>query len=193
MQTNSSGSSRAGGVGTTLSIALLGFLLIAAVTMLSYQHLNPEIERDLTARVATALQPASGSDFSIDGQDVILTGTVATAKLKEAAEKSAAEVYGVSRVINNLTVAGEEGEIASQMADKDTVTASADNTDIQSSIEQLSATPLADEQPLIVDDTVKTISPTLTVAVREGKVSTQGIVSDNDTITCMDKRHAVND
>ena len=181
MQTNSSGSSR-GGVGTTLSITLLGLLLIAAATMFSYQRLNPQIERDLTARVATALQPTSGTDFSVDGQDVILTGTVATAAQKEAVENSAADVYGVSRVINNLTIEGEEDEIASQMADKDTDTAAVENTEIKESIEQLSETPLSDEQPLVIDNTVKTVPPTLTVAVREGKVSTQGIVSDNSTI-----------
>ena len=170
MQTNSSGPSR-GGVGTTLSIALLGTLLLAAATMLSYQHLKPRIERDLTARVATAVPSTGGQSFLIDGQDVILTGTVATAAAKEAAENSAAEVYGVSRVINNLTV---EGALAEQTIDQETLAAvtTTDNT---------TTTPPADQQ-LVVDNTVKSAPPTLTVVVRDGKVSTQGIVSDNDTI-----------
>ena len=174
MQTNSSGPSR-GGVGTTLSIALLGTLLLAAATMLSYQHLKPRIERDLTARVATAVPSTGGQSFLIDGQDVILTGTVATAAAKEAAENSAAEVYGVSRVINNLTV---EGALAEQTIDQETLAAvtTTDNT-----TDQVTTTPPADQQ-LVVDNTVKSAPPTLTVVVRDGKVSTQGIVSDNDTI-----------
>ena len=174
MQTNSSGPSR-GGVGTTLSIALLGTLLLAAATMLSYQHLKPRIERDLTARVATAVPSTGGQSFLIDGQDVILTGTVATAAAKEAAENSAAEVYGVSRVINNLTV---EGALAEQTIDQETLAAvtTTDNT-----TDQATTTPPADQQ-LVVDNTVKSAPPTLTVVVRDGKVSTQGIVSDNDTI-----------
>ena len=174
MQTNSSGPSR-GGVGTTLSIALLGILLLAAATMLSYQHLKPRIERDLTARVATAVPSTGGQSFLIDGQDVILTGTVATAAAKEAAENAAAEVYGVSRVINNLTV---EGALAEQTIDQETLAAvtTTDNT-----TDQVTTTPPADQQ-LVVDNTVKSAPPTLTVVVRDGKVSTQGIVSDNDTI-----------
>jgi len=108
MQTNSIDSPSAGGVGTTLSLVLLGTLLIAAATMFCFQHLKPEIERDLTARVSTALQGAK--NFKIDGQDVILSGTVASAAASDATEKTAAEVHGVSRVINNLTVAADTEE-----------------------------------------------------------------------------------
>jgi len=165
MQTNSIDSPSAGGVGTTLSLVLLGTLLIAAATMFCFQHLKPEIERDLTARVGTALQGAK--NFKIDGQDVILSGTVASAAASDAAEKTAAEVHGVSRVINNLTVAANTNE---QLVSGDNVT------------ELATTTPIPADPPLVLDNSVKPTQATLTVVVRDDKVNTQGIVSDDNTI-----------
>jgi len=159
MQSNLSGTSRAGGVGTTLSLMLLATLLIAAAALFSFKLLQPKIERDLTARVATALRGTDATNFSIDGQDVVLAGVVASEADRIQAEESAQSVYGVSNVINNLTVAGE--------------TTSADAAEPENEV----------VEPLVLDTTdTSSTSPTLTIAANNGKVNTQGIVADSDTI-----------
>lgn len=165
MQSNLSGTSRAGGVGTTLSLMLLATLLIAAAALFSFKLLQPKIERDLTARVATALRGTDANNFSIDGQDVILAGVVATDADRKRAEESAQSVYGVSNVINKLTIEGEE------------TSADASETDTKPEEEEVN------EAPLVLDTAdTGTTSPTLTIAANNGKVNTQGIVADSETI-----------
>jgi len=138
---------------------LLATLLIAAAALFSFKLLQPKIERDLTARVATALRGTDATNFSIDGQDVVLAGVVASEADRIQAEESAQSVYGVSNVINNLTVAGE--------------TTSADAAEPENEV----------VEPLVLDTTdTSSTSPTLTIAANNGKVNTQGIVADSDTI-----------
>jgi len=163
MQSNIYGSSRAGGVGTTLSLVLLVTLLTAAAALLSFRQLQPNIERELTARVTTALQGSVGDGFKIEGQDVYLTGSVSSEAVSKRATDAARSVYGVSRVINNLTIDGNESA----------ATSAEGNSDQNSS-------PAA---PLIVDTTATAAAPpTLTIASRQGRISVQGIVPDNETI-----------
>ena len=168
MHTNSSRSPRARGVGTTMSLVLLGSLLTVAATMFCYQHLKPEIERDLTARVGTVLQGTNVNNYSIVGQDVILAGSVASIEAQDAAIQSAASVYGVSRVINNLEVTGQ--------------TTNANNETEQVPIQTIEQGTDQLANQLVIDTPVTTTLPTLTVVVSEGKVNAQGIVSDNATI-----------
>ena len=104
MHSNTTDSPRAGGVGTTLSLALLGILLAAVAAFFCFKLLQPGIERDLTARVATALEGTGATDFSIDGQAVVLAGAIGSEAARTRAEESAQSVYGVSRVINKLTI-----------------------------------------------------------------------------------------
>jgi len=154
MHSNTTDSSRAGGVGTTLSLALLAILLIAVAAFFCFKLLQPRIERDLNTRVAAALQGTGASDFSIDGQ-------------------SAQSVYGVSRVINKLTVDGSTPDLAS---DVETAGITADsNTEQQQNSES---------EPLVPESTVSDVtSPaTLTIASIGDKISTTGILPDTDTI-----------
>lgn len=172
MQSKRSGSSRAGGVGTTLSLVLLATLLTAAATLFCFQHLQPKIQTDLTARVATALQGSNAaSGFSIDGQDVILAGAVSSEAASKRAEESAQSVFGVSNVINNLTIDGTAA--ADTEATESTETDSPTDTN---------TTP-AQEQPLVLDTNDTEAAPaTITIAVKNGKVNAQGIVADGESI-----------
>ena len=107
MQTKTYRTSHAGGVSTTMSLLLLGIVLTLAATVFTFRHLQPEIEQDLTAGVASALQGSGVNDISVDGQDVILKGTVSDDGERDRIEEVAASVYGVSRVINQLSVGNE--------------------------------------------------------------------------------------
>ncbi len=182
MQSKRSGTSRAGGVGTTLSLVLLATLLIAAVALFSFQSLQPDIERDLTARVTTALQ-GQVNGISIDGQDVILTGAVSSEAASKRAAEAAESVYGVSRVINNLTFDGSTQDAAdSQVAVVDTENSGADQSSPNESGTKVSDN-ATDTTPLVLDnDQTTTAPPTLTIASRDGKISIQGIVPDEETI-----------
>lgn len=182
MQSKRSGTSRAGGVGTTLSLVLLATLLTAAVALFSFQSLQPDIERDLTARVTTALK-GQVNGISIDGQDVILTGAVSSEAASKRAAEAAESVYGVSRVINNLTFDGSTQDAAdSQVAVVDTENSGADQSSPNKSGNEVSDN-AADTSPLVLDnDQTTTAPPTLTIASRDGKISIQGIVPDEETI-----------
>ena len=173
MHSNTTDSSRAGGVGTTLSLALLAILLIAVAAFFCFKLLQPRIERDLNTRVAAALQGTGASDFSIDGQSVVLTGEIGSDIASKRAEESAQSVYGVSRVINKLTVNGSTPDLAS---DVETAGITADsNTEQQQNSES---------EPLVPESTVSDVtSPaTLTIASIGDKISTTGILPDTDTI-----------
>lgn len=182
MQSKRSGTSRAGGVGTTLSLVLLATLLTAAVALFSFQSLQPDIERDLTARVTTALQ-GQVNGISIDGQDVILTGAVSSEAASKRAAEAAESVYGVSRVINNLTFDGSTQDATDpQVAVVDTENSGADQSSPNESGNKVSDN-ATDTTPLVLDnDQTTTAPPTLTIASRDGKISVQGIVPDEETI-----------
>ena len=169
MHSNTTDSPRAGGVGTTLSLALLGILLAAVAAFFCFKLLQPGIERDLTARVATALEGTGATDFSIDGQAVVLAGAIGSEAARTRAEESAQSVYGVSRVINKLTI---EDSAAEQSSDTET----AENTDTQPQSSEI--------KPLVPVDTDADVAApaTITIAVIDDKVSTQGILPDAESI-----------
>lgn len=186
MQSKRSGSSRAGGVGTTLSLVLLATMLTAAAAWFSFQELQPDIERDLTVRVASALQGSNANQFSIDGQDVILAGAVGSEAVSKRMQESAQSVRGVSRVFNNLIIdtnlpaeavvtAPVENEAAEEVVVVEEVTV------VNESEENTITT--EEETPLVIADN-KTVAapPSLTITSRDGKVTAQGIVADAGTI-----------
>ncbi len=170
MYSNSTDSSRAGGVGTTLSVALLAILLAAVAAFFCFKLIQPKIERDLTARVATALQGTGASDFSIDGQAVVLAGAIGSDAARTRAVESAQSVYGVSRVINKLTVEGSNPEPNQNLktADK-TDNQQQQNTEIESLVPDNNASGIA-------------APATITIATIGNRVSTQGILPDADSI-----------
>lgn len=173
MQTNNTGSSRAGGVGTSLALVLLATLLTAAATMFCFQHLQPEIERDLTARVSVALQGQSANNFSIDGQAVVLSGVVPSIAARTQAEESAAGVYGVSQVINNLIVDTNAPASTSTNA----ITASETQAPVEDTTSQL---------VIENDSATRAVPATLTIVVNDGRVAAQGILPDQPTIERVD-------
>lgn len=86
----------------------LGFLVAEAALIFScLTSKAPAIEADLAQKSIAALRAQNielGEDFVMDGRDAWLTGVVATAEAKAAAEKAVAEVRGVRTVHNLLHV-----------------------------------------------------------------------------------------
>ena len=195
MQTKTYRTSHAGGVSTTMSLLLLGIVLTLAATVFTFRHLQPEIERDLTAGVASALQGSGVNDISVEGQDVILNGTVSNDDERDRIEEVAASVYGVSRVINQLSVGDENQSTGNTGSDNNSLseirTSKVTNEVETNEPKPIETTPIetikeaADSSSQLVDNNLNsltTVPSTLTVVVTEEKVSAQGIVSDVETI-----------
>ncbi len=194
MQTIRKAPSRAGGVGTTLSLLVLGVLLTLAALLFCLNHLRADIESDLSSRVATALDGTGlgPGNIAVEGLDVTLTGAIETDVARKEMANLTGSVFGVARVYNNLTVGGQTQS----------------NDDTQSDTEkQLSATLLADTgetstktqeptpqtpttEPLVIaepSDVVagaptdtQALSPSsLQIAVKNGQATVKGIVPDN--------------
>ena len=195
MQTKTYRTSHAGGVSTTMSLLLLGIVLTLAATVFTFRHLQPEIEQDLTAGVASALQGSGVNDISVDGQDVILKGTVSDDGERDRIEEVAASVYGVSRVINQLSVGNEIQATGNTGSDNNSlseirISKATDEVETNEPAPK-ETTPIkttkeaADSSSQLVDNNLNsltTVPSTLTVVVTEEKVSAQGIVSDVETI-----------
>ena len=195
MQTKTYRTSHAGGVSTTMSLLLLGIVLTLAATVFTFRHLQPEIEQDLTAGVASALQGSGVNDISVDGQDVILKGTVSDDGERDRIEEVAASVYGVSRVINQLSVGNEIQATGNSGSDNNSlseirISKATDEVETNEPAPK-ETTPIkttkeaADSSSQLVDNNLNsltTVPSTLTVVVTEEKVSAQGIVSDVETI-----------
>ncbi len=196
MQSNRTTPSRAAGVGTTLSLLLLGILLTLAALYLCLTQLRPSIEADLTDRVSDSLSSAgiSGSGISVEGQDVTLTGSVADSATRDKAEKSAAETYGIARVFNQLVV---DSNASTEKPEPTETEAALSKTDQPSPQTTLAAnndtgTPVADKPALVLEsdpansgsaEAEEALSPsTLDISVVEGQVSVQGIVPDIESI-----------
>lgn len=182
MQSNRTTPSRAAGVGTTLSLLLLGILLILAALYFCLTQLRPSIEADLSERVTAALIDGGidTASITVEGQDVTLWGSLPDRATRDRAEQIASEVYGIANVYNQVTVDGEvqpSGQTATEAAlapinkpelvlDPNT---SANNTTTTSSGDG------AAEQDL---------SPsTLDIQVVDGFATVQGIVPDDDSIS----------
>ena len=106
MQSNRTTPSRAAGVGTTLSLLLLGILLILAALYFCLSQLRPSIEADLSERVTASLIDAGidTASISVEGQDITLWGSLPDHATRDRAEKIASEVYGVANVYSQITV-----------------------------------------------------------------------------------------
>ena len=95
-----------------LAFAILGYFCI-------YPHESHEIQADIQARTAAALQQACpAAKVSTDGRDVTLTGVVATAEIKRRCEELAAGIWGNNAVANKLTVEQAKVDTPLQVAAK---------------------------------------------------------------------------
>lgn len=90
-----------------LTAAVLAVLVYTMV--LGVRWLSPRIEQDIAGRVNTGLaeQGLLWADVAVDGRDVVLSGVAPDADAKAKALDVAAHVFGVSKVQDNLAVAGE--------------------------------------------------------------------------------------
>lgn len=180
MQSNRTTPSRAAGVGTTVSLLLLGILLTLAALYFCVTHLRPTIEADLTARVTESLDSAGieNASVTVEGQDVTLRGDVADNATRTRAEQLSTEVYGVSRVFSQLTVGGAErpsGQTATEAA-----LATSEKP-------KLILEPVAPAEPATTavagSGNEDELSPsTLDIRVQDGFVTAQGIVPDEASI-----------
>lgn len=177
MQSNRTTPSRAAGVGTTVSLLLLGILLTLAALYFCVAHLRPTIEADLTTRVTDSLNSAGieNATVTVEGQDVTLWGDTTDPAQSSQAEQITAGVYGVSRVFSQLTVGGEN--------------ISTDQTATEAALAPGKKPELILE-PVAPAGTAKTssneeelLSPsTLDISVQNGFVTAQGIVPDEASI-----------
>jgi outer membrane protein OmpA-like peptidoglycan-associated protein len=90
-----------------LTAAVLAVLVYTMV--LGVRWLSPRIEQDIAGRVNTGLaeQGLLWADVAVNGRDVELSGVAPDAEAKAKALDVAAHVFGVSKVQDNLSVAGE--------------------------------------------------------------------------------------
>ncbi len=182
MQSNRTTPSRAAGVGTTLSLLLLGILLILAVLYFCLTQLRPSIEADLSERVTASLIEAGidSASLTVEGQDVTLWGNLPDRATLERAEKIASEVYGIANVYNQATVDGESS--------------SSQRTATEAALDPVGKPELVLEQDTATNNEASTtasddspeqgLSPsTLDINVVDGFATVQGIVPDEESIT----------
>lgn len=94
-----------------LTAAVLAVLVYTMV--LGVRWLSPRIEQDIAGRVNTGLaeQGLLWADVAVDGRDVVLSGVAPDADAKDKALNVAAHVFGVSKVQDNLSVAGDVSSV----------------------------------------------------------------------------------
>lgn len=90
-----------------LTAAVLAVLVYTMV--LGVRWLSPRIEQDIAGRVTTGLaeQGLLWADVDVEGRDVVLGGQAPDADAKSRAMSVATRVFGVSKVQDNIVVAGE--------------------------------------------------------------------------------------
>lgn len=196
MQSNRTKPSRAAGVGTTISLLLLGTLLTLAALYFCLKLLQPSIEADLTDRATDSLASAgiTGAMVSVEGQDATLTGRVADAATQINAGQITSEVYGIARVFNKLEVQGntntqtDEAEPGSTLTATEAALMNADSAmqEIPESTQKTATKPelvLENTAPVSTDVTETFLSPsTLDISVEDGRATMRGIVPDDESV-----------
>ncbi len=90
-----------------LTAAVLAVLVYTMV--LGVRWLSPRIEQDIAGRVTTGLaeQGLLWADVDVEGRDVVLSGQAPDTDARDRAMSVATRVFGVSKVQDNILVAGE--------------------------------------------------------------------------------------
>ncbi len=106
-------------------IVLLGLLLLAILGYFCIYERSTIIQIDIDTRLHASLAELGIDDIDIvtDGRDIVLTGEVASDKIKQKAEQHAKQVYGVHTVDNQLTIASIEEPVTELEPVSDTDTA----------------------------------------------------------------------
>ena len=144
-----------------LTAAVLAVLVYTMV--LGVRWLSPRIEQDIAGRVTTGLaeQGLLWADVSVEGRDVVLSGTAPDADAKTRAMNVATRVFGVSKVQDNLVVAG----------DVSSTTAMVSGTAVSVTTPVVAAKPSAKSKKPLVDYT-------LTITKDGEKIALEGNVPD---------------
>ncbi len=177
MQSNRTTPSRAAGVGTTISLLLLGILLMLAALYFCVAQLRPTIEADLTSRVTESLNNAglTNATATVEGQDVTLWGDITDPAIRQQAEKLTANVYGVNRVFIQFNKGSEKDSAGL------TATEAAINTSAKP--ELVLEPPSGGSNASLTTASEDDLSPsTLEIRVKDGVVTAQGIVPDVESI-----------
>lgn len=204
MQTIRKAPPRTGGVGTTLSLLLLGVLLTLAALMFCLNHLRADIESDLSYRVGEALSGTgvNADNISVEGLDVTLSGNIETEVARDGMADLAASVFGVGRVFNDLTVTSNETSGKNDAEQSLAVEPSTDRPKSAGQSEADNATetvaelvvepvsePKPEKQPVVEakpqprsSSNKPVAASTLQLIVTNGKVNVQGIVPDVETV-----------
>jgi|GEM_PF-1901539 len=107
-----------------LTAAVLAVLVY--VMVLGVRWLSPRIEQDISDRVNTTLAEKGllWADVTVNGRDVELRGTAPNGEAKSDAVRVVSHVFGVSKVIDNLKVAGAKNTPVSGTSVTETATSS---------------------------------------------------------------------
>lgn len=91
-----------------LLLLLLGLILLGLLAFFCVRNHALTIEEDLSSRTTAALhgQGLNWVQSSLDGRTLKLSGTAISAKLRNQAGEVASNIWGVSDVDNQITVAG---------------------------------------------------------------------------------------
>lgn len=148
-------------VGTLLVLAIL--LGVAAIGV---QWLTPRIERDVHDRVTASLAEKGllFANVHVQGREVTLLGDAPTEASRDQAISSAANVFGVARVKDGLSVKGVKSVSATQVAEA-----------LPLPVNVSAATPLAKPQGPY----------TLSIVKSDDKVILRGMVDSEDSRTVL--------
>ncbi|MEE9344448.1 MAG: OmpA family protein [Methylococcales bacterium] len=96
-----------------LLLLLLGLILLGLLAFFCVRNHALTIEEDLSTRTTAALhdQGLNWVQSSLDGRELKLSGMATSAKLRKQAGEIASDIWGVSGVDNQITVAGEDSAL----------------------------------------------------------------------------------
>jgi outer membrane protein OmpA-like peptidoglycan-associated protein len=88
-------------------IIFLGLLLLAILGYYCIYNHSPRIQDDIDTRTRAALTEQELDTITVvtDGREIVLTGVVASAAIRQQTEEHARKVYGVRTIDNQLTIA----------------------------------------------------------------------------------------
>ena len=91
-------------------IIFLGLLLLALLGYFCIYNNSPRIQDDIDTRTRAALTEQGLDNVAVgtDGREIVLTGVVESATIRQQAEELARNIYGVRTVDNQLTIAAPE-------------------------------------------------------------------------------------
>ncbi len=98
-----------------LLLLLLGLILLGLLAFFCVRDHALTIEEDLSTRTSAALhdQRLNWVQSSLDGRKLILSGTAISDKQRKQAGDIASDIWGVSGVENQITIAGENSTLTS--------------------------------------------------------------------------------